>query len=203
MRALIPAAAIVLALAAQPPAAVEFSCPMDPDVRSKSPGVCPRCGMKLAPGIPDRREYRMSVKFIPSQIPARLPLTLAFRLADPASGAPVTRFEVVHEKLFHLFLVSQDPEWFAHLHPEPAPGGVFRLGITLPKPGVYRLLADCYPQDGTPQLLPRTFSTAGYTGPIEAGIPRLAPDLSPKHGANLDVARTLPRGVGPPARRQP
>ncbi len=31
-------------LAQAPP---DFTCPMDPDVRSKVPGKCPRCGMKL------------------------------------------------------------------------------------------------------------------------------------------------------------
>ena len=29
-----------------------FVCPMDPEVRSKGPGKCPRCGMTLVPGIP-------------------------------------------------------------------------------------------------------------------------------------------------------
>src|SRR5579863_9895342 len=32
---------------------VVFACPMDPDVRSNQPGVCPRCGMKLSSEIPD------------------------------------------------------------------------------------------------------------------------------------------------------
>jgi hypothetical protein len=57
----------------------------------------------------------------------------------------------------------------------------------LPKRGIYRLLADFYPRGGTPQLLPRTFTTAGYTASLESGIPTLKPDLTPKHGDNLDV----------------
>ncbi len=31
------------------PAFVDFTCPMDPEVRSKTPGKCPRCGMTLVP----------------------------------------------------------------------------------------------------------------------------------------------------------
>lgn len=29
--------------------AVEYVCPMHPDVRSSEPGKCPKCGMKLVP----------------------------------------------------------------------------------------------------------------------------------------------------------
>ena len=36
------------------PASQDYVCPMDPDVRSDKPGVCPRCGMKLVLGISDR-----------------------------------------------------------------------------------------------------------------------------------------------------
>ena len=191
----IPAVATALVMTAQLPAPIEFSCPMDPDVRSKSPGKCPRCGMTLVPGIPEPREYGMTVTFTPAAIPAQRPVTLEFRLRDPRTGAPVKDFEVVHEKLFHLFLVSQDLEWFQHVHPEAEANGVFRLRTELPKPGVYRLLADCYPKGGTPQLLPRTFTTAGYTQPLEAGIPKLAADLSPKHAENLDVELTTDPAV--------
>jgi len=33
--------------------AIEFTCPMDRDVRSKTPGKCPRCGMTLVANLPD------------------------------------------------------------------------------------------------------------------------------------------------------
>ena len=36
---------------------VDFICPMDPDVRSKGPGKCPRCGMRLEAGLPEPIEY--------------------------------------------------------------------------------------------------------------------------------------------------
>ncbi len=92
-------------------------------------------------------------------------------MADPATGAAVNQFEVVHEKLFHLFIVSQDLQYFAHVHPQ-LDDGVFRLETSLPKPGTYRLLADFYPKNGTPQLAPLTITTAGYTAPLEASACR-------------------------------
>jgi hypothetical protein len=170
--------------------AIEFVCPMDRDVRSKTPGKCPRCGMTLVANLPEPVEYPVDLRVDPPQVPSARPITVEFRIADPATGAPVNRFEMVHEKLFHLFVVSQDLQYFAHLHPE-FDGAVFRLNTVLPKPGTYRLLADFYPTGGTPQLAPKTITTAGYTTPLDAAIPRLAPDLSPKQGENMDVELKL------------
>lgn len=170
--------------------AIEFTCPMDREVRSKAPGKCPRCGMTLVANLPEPVEYPVDLRVDPPQIPSARPLTFEFRVAEPDTGAPVKRFEIVHEKLFHLFIVSQDLQYFAHLHPD-FDGAVFRLNTALPKSGTYRLLADFYPTGGTPQLVPKTITTAGCTTPLEAGIPRLAPDLSPKHGENLDVELKL------------
>ena len=170
--------------------AIEFTCPMDRDVRSKTPGQCPRCGMTLVANLPEPVEYPVELRVDPPQIPSARPIALEFRIADPRTGAPVKQFEIVHEKLFHLFIVSQDLQYFAHVHPD-FDGAVFRLNTVLPMAGTYRLLADFYPTGGTPQLVPKTITTAGYTTPLEAGIPRLAPDLSPQHGENLEVELKL------------
>lgn len=170
--------------------AIEFICPMDRDVRSATPGKCPRCGMTLVANLPEPAEYPVDVSFDPPQIPSARPITLEFRIADPRTGAPVKQFEIVHEKLFHLFVVSQDLQYFAHVHPQ-FDGAAFRLQTSLPKPGTYRLLSDFYPTGGTPQLTPKTITTAGYMTTLEAGIPRLAPDLSPKHAENLEAELKL------------
>ncbi len=171
--------------------AIEFTCPMDRDVRSATPGKCPRCGMTLVADLPEPIEYPVELRVTPARIPSGAPISLEFRVSDPATGAPVKRFEVVHEKLFHLFVVSQDLAYFAHVHPAMGGDGVFRLETTLPKAGTYRLLADFYPTGGTPQLTPKTITTAGYTAPLEAGIPKLAADLAAKRGENLTAELRL------------
>jgi hypothetical protein len=177
-----------LLLRAQDP---DFVCPMDREVRAKAPGVCPRCGMKLVAGLPDPVEYPMDFRAVPRSIPAGRPITLEFRVLDPKTGRPVTHFETVHEKLFHLFLVSQDLEYFSHEHPTLAGDGWFRLKTRLPKPGTYRLLADFDPKGGTPQLAQRTISTAGWDVPISQSIRRPAVDLGPKQSTNLEVSLSL------------
>ena len=116
---------------------------------------------------------------------------LEFRALDPKSGRPVTHFETIHEKLFHLVLVGQDLEYFSHEHPTLHADGWFRLKTRLPKPGTYRLLADFDPAGGTPQLSARTFSTAGWDLPPSASI-RVPPvDVAPKDGANVRVSLRL------------
>ena len=50
----------------------------------------------------------------PRRIPAGEEVTLSFRILDPVTSQPVTKFNEVHEKLFHLFLVSYDLEYFSH-----------------------------------------------------------------------------------------
>jgi hypothetical protein len=164
---------------------VEFVCPMDPDIRSKEPGKCPRCGMKLVAGIPDPHEYPVRIATKPRPPKAGSPTQLEFRIEDPKTGKPVREFEVVHEKFFHLFLISQDLKSFAHQHPEMQPDGSFHHQYTFPKAGLYRVLSDFYPKGGTPQLMTNTLMVPGAGFKLEPAHP--TPDLAPQHAENIDV----------------
>src|SRR5205807_9779044 len=97
---------------AEPP--VEFICPMHPDVHSSQPGHCPRCGMDLVANLPDRLDYPLSLKLNPSRIRPGRELQMAFTVTDPKTGKQVTDFQVIHEKLYHIFIVSQDLHYFVH-----------------------------------------------------------------------------------------
>ncbi len=156
---------------------------MDPEVRSKGPGKCSKCGMALEAGIPHPIEYPVEVRATPSRFRPGQKMELAIRVFDPAKGEPVRRFLVIHEKLFHAFLIGDDLEFFAHEHPVLGSDGVFRLRIAIPKPGAYRLLCDFYPEGGAPQMIPRTLIFGDY----RREIPKLAADLSPKRSVNLEA----------------
>ena len=139
-----------------------FICPMDPDVRSHDPGTCPRCGMKLASGLPEPTEYQLDLTVTPRALRPGQPLNLSFAVTDPWKHHPVTKFQVVHEKLFHMFVVSQDLEYFLHDHPVFRPDGQFHYdNLVLPKPGMYRILGDFYPDAATPQLITKTLLVPG------------------------------------------
>ena len=160
-----------------------YACPMDPDVRGHDPGTCPRCGMKLVAGIPDPVEYTMDLNVIP---PAPKPLQqtrFEFVVRDPWKERPVTNFQIVHERLFHLFVVSQDMKFFVHDHPIFEKDGVFHYDLALPTSGMYRILGDFYPDGATPQLIAKTVLVAGKApAPIQ-----LTRDYSTKDAGNMQV----------------
>jgi hypothetical protein len=168
------------------PRPLDYVCPMDPDVRSAGPGKCPRCGMTLVLGIPDPVEYPLELTLHPRAPRPGKRVDFAFQVRDPKTGTPVKHFEIVHEKLFHLFLVSQDLEFFRHDHPVLAEDGVFRWQASLPKSGMYRLLGDYYPTGATPQLTVKTIFVPGG----HWQVPHLDADRRVKHAGNMDVELT-------------
>ncbi|HEX4999746.1 MAG TPA: heavy metal-binding domain-containing protein [Terriglobia bacterium] len=179
------------ALAAQTPAPtmtnaagdLVWVCPMDKDIRSMAPGNCPRCGMKLASGIPDPVEYHLNFNVSPAAPQPRKPARLSFEVHDPWKNNVVTKFSVMHEKLFHMFIVSEDLEVFVHDHPQWKDNR-FLFDYSFPEPGLYRVLGDFYPEAATPQLIAKTVIIGG-TGAMTPR--RLTPDSSPKQAENLRV----------------
>jgi hypothetical protein len=97
----------------------------------------------------------------------RQPSTTGLELAvrEPDTGALATRFALVHERILHLFVVSRDLRYFAHVHPEQQPGGVFRLDHALPA-GEYMLIADFLPEGGTPQMVQKAIIVSGQPAPL-------------------------------------
>jgi len=57
-------------------------------------------------------------------------------------GARVRDFDVEHEKRMHLIVVRRDGSGFQHLHPELAGDGTWRVPLTVPDAGAYRVFAD-------------------------------------------------------------
>ena len=175
------------------PAMFLFVCPMDPDIRAATPGTCSKCGMKLVLGLPDAAEYPILLRTEPTAVEAGEPIELQFEVIQPDSGERQMEFELVHEKLFHLFWVSHDLEVFCHLHPVLGEDGIFRLNTSFSKPGIYRLLGDFYPANGTPQLMPMTLTTRGFEEPLETLLPQLEEDRLAKKDVNVRVVlRTEP-----------
>ena len=164
---------------------IEFVCPMDKDIRAKVPGKCPRCGMTLVAGIPDEHEYPVHITTKPRVLKAGEDVELKFRVENPVTDKPVREFEIMHEKLYHLFVVSHDTKFFVHTHPQVEPDGSLNLTLKFPHPGLYRVLSDFYPKGGTPQLIASSVFVPGPGFKLEPA--KLEPDLSPQHSENLDV----------------
>jgi Heavy metal binding domain len=180
--------ASVAALLGQAPD--DWVCPMDPDVHAAKAGVCPRCGMKLVLHVPDRVEYPIEVTSSPAALRPGEAATLILRVLDPDTNRAVRHFEIVHEKLMHFFVVSENLEYFLHDHPAPQDDGSFRLNVKLPYGGMYRLLADFYPAGSVPQLAVGTVFVEGASEAARLS-PSLAPSLAPARSANLNAALRL------------
>jgi hypothetical protein len=163
-----------------------YQCPMDPEVRSNAAGVCPRCGMKLRAGIPEPIEFPMDMKMRPHAPRAGEKVRLEFSVLDPENTKLVQHFQIVHEKLFHMFVISQDLAFFVHDHPVFDPDGTFRYEIVFPKPGMYRMLGDFYPDGATPQLIAKTAIVSGGS----QATPSLTRDYSSKDSGNMNVSLT-------------
>jgi len=163
-----------------------YVCPMDPDVRSNQPGVCSRCGMKLREGIPEPVEFHLDLSVTPRAVKPNENVQLKFTVHDPWKDRPVKNFQIVHEKLFHMFVVSQDLQFFVHDHPRFEPDGDFVYDLAFPKPGMYRLLGDFYPDGATPQLIAKTVIVAGKP-PAPASFTK---DYSTKQAENMQVELT-------------
>jgi hypothetical protein len=177
-------AAIVLAMVAATPTVgtqdedtTAWVCPMHSDYTSEARGTCPRCGMALVHAAPfDVRDYRLDFRTVPAVVRPRQKISLRFRIMHPGTGEVVKKFESVHERQYHLFVISQDMEYFQHIHPQEQSDGTWTIDLTLPKAGYYKVLSDFLPSGGASQFISRPLVTAGYDGDLVADSAHLVPD---------------------------
>lgn len=168
-------------------------CPMHPAYTAAAAGICPICGMVLIQTRPyDSRDFRLLFRTEPADARPGQKLTLFFTFLRPGSNEVVRDFEVVHTKRFHLFIVSEDLQFFEHIHPVMRPEGTWSIDTTLPKAGCYRLLCDFMPSGGTGQFLTAPLVTAGYAGDLESDGAHLQPDSTfSKSAGDITVAATF------------
>jgi hypothetical protein len=176
---------------AAPEEETAWVCPMHPDYTMDIAGKCPRCGMDLVHAAPfDVRDYQLDFRTVPALVKPGQKTTLRFQIRRPGTGEIVKHFELVHERQYHLFLISQDMEYFQHIHPEEQNDGTWTIEVTLPKPGYYKVLSDFLPSGGASQFIARPLVTAGYTGDLEADGAHLAPDTNLTKSVD-DITATL------------
>jgi hypothetical protein len=160
-----------------PDEAVAWVCPMHPSYTSMTAGTCPICGMMLIQTKPyDTRDFGVTFRTEPAAVVAGEKVTLFFKFVQPGTGLVVRDFEIVHTKLLHLFVISQDMEYFAHIHPVMRDDGTWTIETILPKAGYYQLLCDFMPKGGSGQFLCVPLVTANLAVDLAADSARLTPD---------------------------
>jgi len=139
--------------------------------------------MKLVSEIPDPVEYHMDLTVTPQSPKPGTVASLRFAIHDPWRDNPVTHFQIVHEKLFHAFIVSQDLAFFVHDHPTLGLDEAFHYDVKFPRPGMYRILGDFYPDGATPQLIAKSLFVPG----VPPATIALKQDYSKKAAENMQV----------------
>ncbi len=162
-----------------------YICPMHPNEVKADPGTCSICGMTLVPGDPMAiADYVLRVTTEPRAPRPGQATKFKFAVVHPLTGAPVTDFAEVHDRLFHLFIISRDMTHFFHEHPVKEADGTFSYEHTLPAAGHYMLFADFMPVGGGPQMIASPLITAAFDGDITSSVPQLVPDKSFTKSAN-------------------
>ena len=155
-----------------------YVCPMHPDVMSATPGKCPRCSMDLVAGSPiTMPDFDLHVETTPRVVRAGQPTKFTFSVHHPLTGAQAKDFALMHDKLFHLFIVSRDMRDFAHVHPQHHPDGSFTIEHTLPRPGHYVLFSDFLAMGGGAQVATTPIVTAGVDTDLISAAAKLTPDM--------------------------
>jgi hypothetical protein len=117
----------------------------------------------------------------------------SFRITGP-DGAPVTAFDVEHDKRMHLIVVRRDTTGFQHVHPEMAPDGTWSVPLDLPAGGSYRAFADFAPTGGAGTTLGVDLAVPGTFEPVEHAPSR----TSQVDGYTVELAGELVPGQASP-----
>ncbi len=142
-------------------AAVDYTCPMHPELHSAVAGKCPQCGMDLVASTPAAATKNFDVVVTATPAPeAGKKTTLGFEVVDD-NKVRVKDFDVVHEMKLHLLLVSKDLSWFGHEHPQLQPDGTMKLDFTFPAAGPHTLYADFKPTGAKGQVIQKPIDVAG------------------------------------------
>ena len=127
---------------------------------------------------PEGSDFNLQISTIPRLVKAGQPFDLSFEIQHPKSGKRVKDFHIVHDMPFHLFVVSQDLESFAHIHPIGQPDGTFTIETSVPRAGAYLIYCDIFPVGGLPQVLRGNLLTAGFSGDLFSSRASLTTDTS-------------------------
>ncbi len=186
-------------------AAESYACPMHCEGAKTYHAAqhCPVCGMAL--GLIGGGGYRVAVTPAHGTIEPGIETALTIAIDDP-HGTRVQHLDVVHEKLVHLLITSEDLSWFAHEHPERQKDGTFRLRVTFPAPGRYTLFHDFTPKRVGMQVVPVDLVVAGTPPAAVTLVPdaaaaktvdgitaRLSPSAGLAAGRNVELVVSLGR----------
>ncbi len=87
----------------------------------------------------------------PTNITPNTPVRLMIDVQD-STGKAIAKFDRFQEKLMHLIVVSDNLQFFSHVHPTYKENGRFEIETRFLQPGTYTLFTDYKPSGKTEQV---------------------------------------------------
>ncbi len=137
--------------------------------------------------------YSIQVATSPEIPIANQPVKLTITVLDSNLQASASRFDIVHDRLMHLMVVSNDMSEYAHLHPEHRGNGVFTAEFTPKSESRYYLYAQFKPVDQAESLASAAIATSGAA--TDFIVPELATDVAPRQSGDYSISLDLPATV--------
>ncbi|AVH68193.1 hypothetical protein [Nostoc sp. 'Peltigera membranacea cyanobiont' N6] len=88
---------------------------------------------------------------VPSIITPNKSIPILIDVQD-LDGKEIAKFDIFQEKLMHLILVSDDLQFFSHLHPTYKENGQFEVAARFPQAGGYTFFSDYKPAGQAEQV---------------------------------------------------
>ncbi|GBE93830.1 hypothetical protein [Nostoc cycadae] len=106
----------------------------------------------LTSGTGDRNKAFTQAKLkVPNIITPNKNIPIVIGVQD-SDGKAIANFDTFQEKLMHLILVSDDLQFFSHLHPTYKENGQFEVAARFPQAGNYTFFSDYKPAGQTEQI---------------------------------------------------
>ena len=144
---------------------------------------------------PDQIPYRVSLKYNPSVPKAGQPTLITIKIAENQTQNRVKEFDLLHEKLMHVIIVSEDLSSFSHIHPIfDDKGGMFIVYHLFPETGKYKIWVDFKPKNGNQTLV--TFQLDNTLGTAQKPIPitnenQYTKQIDENHKVKLSIPKEM------------
>ena len=115
----------------------------------------------------DQIKYRLKFESDLNSVEAGKNFNLAFVPISVGINEKTITLETIHERKVHLIIVSEDLEYFYHIHPTKENNGHYSVDFNIPFGGRYKLFAEYKPQGNNKITDVFEFIAAGVNKPDE------------------------------------
>ncbi|MCS3554075.1 MULTISPECIES: heavy metal-binding domain-containing protein [unclassified Sphingobacterium] len=114
-----------------------YTCPMPPEVNGTQGNSCSTCGMDLRSVQQENPDqYQVQLTTLPQIIEAGHPVRLLFAIKKNQKQVAL---DISDEMNIHIMVISEDLNWFRHIHPVLQQDGSYAVTQTFHNGGKYHL----------------------------------------------------------------